>query len=167
MNPDGDLLRSEPASSKDAGSITQVAPVQRSPSTPSFHCPPREDCSWIPIQPRSRKPSQRRRLAPKPADESKSGVVIETRNLSKIYRDFWGRKKVHALKSLDIEVRKGEIFGSARPQRQRQIDHDQADSWVCCSPAAVGCWCLTRTPARRARTSGSATCRKNPTCTSS
>jgi ABC-2 type transport system ATP-binding protein len=48
-------------------------------------------------------------------DESRSGVVIETRNLSKIYRDFWGRKKVHALKSLDIEVRKGEIFGLLGP----------------------------------------------------
>ena len=46
---------------------------------------------------------------------SDSGVVIETRNLSKIYRDFWGRKKVHALKSLDIEVRKGEIFGLLGP----------------------------------------------------
>ncbi|TWT92086.1 ABC transporter ATP-binding protein [Stieleria varia] len=44
-----------------------------------------------------------------------SGVVIETRNLSKIYRDFWGRKKVHAVKSLDIEVRKGEIFGLLGP----------------------------------------------------
>ena len=44
-----------------------------------------------------------------------SSVVIETRNLSKIYRDFWGRKKVHALKSLDIEVRKGEIFGLLGP----------------------------------------------------
>jgi len=44
-----------------------------------------------------------------------SGVIIETRNLSKIYRDFWGRKKVHALKSLDIEVRKGEIFGLLGP----------------------------------------------------
>lgn len=42
-------------------------------------------------------------------------VVIETRNLSKIYRDFWGRKKVHALKSLDVEVKKGEIFGLLGP----------------------------------------------------
>jgi ABC-2 type transport system ATP-binding protein len=48
-------------------------------------------------------------------DQSDSGVVIETRNLSKIYRDFWGRKKVNALKSLDIEVRKGEIFGLLGP----------------------------------------------------
>ncbi|MGI9470077.1 MAG: ABC transporter ATP-binding protein [Rubripirellula sp.] len=47
--------------------------------------------------------------------ESNSGVVIETRNLSKIYHDFWGRKKVHALKSLDIEVRPGEVFGLLGP----------------------------------------------------
>ncbi|MCC9641532.1 ABC transporter ATP-binding protein [Rhodopirellula sp. JC740] len=51
---------------------------------------------------------------PDSADAS-SSVVIETRNLSKIYRDFWGRKKVHALKSLDIEVRPGEIFGLLGP----------------------------------------------------
>jgi ABC-2 type transport system ATP-binding protein len=44
-----------------------------------------------------------------------SDVVIETRNLSKIYRDFWGRKKVNALKSLDVEVRRGEIFGLLGP----------------------------------------------------
>ena len=50
-----------------------------------------------------------------PGEDANSGVVIETRNLSKIYRDFWGRKKVHALKSLDIEVRKGEIFGLLGP----------------------------------------------------
>ncbi|HTN74130.1 MAG TPA: ABC transporter ATP-binding protein [Pirellulaceae bacterium] len=42
-------------------------------------------------------------------------VVIETRNLSKVYRDFWGRQKVKALKSLDLEVRKGEIFGLLGP----------------------------------------------------
>jgi ABC-2 type transport system ATP-binding protein len=47
--------------------------------------------------------------------QPEGGVVIETRNLSKIYRDFWGRKKVHALKSLDIEVRRGEIFGLLGP----------------------------------------------------
>ncbi len=42
-------------------------------------------------------------------------VVIETRNLTKIYRDFWGRQKVHALKALDLEVRQGEIFGLLGP----------------------------------------------------
>lgn len=54
--------------------------------------------------------------AEKPASpDTASDVVIETRNLGKIYRDFWGRKKVAALKALDIEVRKGEIFGLLGP----------------------------------------------------
>jgi ABC-2 type transport system ATP-binding protein len=44
-----------------------------------------------------------------------SDVVIETRNLSKTYRDFWGRQKVQALKPLDLEVRRGEIFGLLGP----------------------------------------------------
>ena len=42
-------------------------------------------------------------------------VVIETQNLTKVYRDFWGRQKVRALKALDLEVRKGEIFGLLGP----------------------------------------------------
>jgi ABC-2 type transport system ATP-binding protein len=42
-------------------------------------------------------------------------VVIETRSLSKVYRDFWGRQKVRALKALDLEVRQGEIFGLLGP----------------------------------------------------
>lgn len=44
-----------------------------------------------------------------------SDVVIETRNLSKTYRDFWGRQKVQALKALDLEIRRGEIFGLLGP----------------------------------------------------
>ena len=42
-------------------------------------------------------------------------VVIETQNLTKTYSDFWGRAKVRALKSLDLEVRKGEVFGLLGP----------------------------------------------------
>ncbi len=42
-------------------------------------------------------------------------VVIETRNLTKDYRDFWGRQKVRALKALDLDVRQGEIFGLLGP----------------------------------------------------
>jgi len=42
-------------------------------------------------------------------------VVVETRNLTKVYRDFWGRQKVRALTALDLEVRKGEIFGLLGP----------------------------------------------------
>jgi ABC-2 type transport system ATP-binding protein len=46
---------------------------------------------------------------------AKSDIVIETRNLTKIYRDFWGRQKVRALKALDLEVKQGEIFGLLGP----------------------------------------------------
>ncbi|MDY0167860.1 MAG: ABC transporter ATP-binding protein [Thermoguttaceae bacterium] len=44
-----------------------------------------------------------------------SEVVVETRNLTKVYRDFWGRRKVEALKALDLEIRRGEIFGLLGP----------------------------------------------------
>ena len=42
-------------------------------------------------------------------------VIVEARNLSKIYRDFWGRSKKVALKPLDLEIRRGEIFGLLGP----------------------------------------------------
>jgi len=42
-------------------------------------------------------------------------VVVEARNLSKTYRDFWGRSKKVALKPLDLEIRQGEIFGLLGP----------------------------------------------------
>src|SRR4051794_20126078 len=44
-----------------------------------------------------------------------SEAVVETRNLSKVYRDFWARQKVRALKALDLEVRRGDIFGLLGP----------------------------------------------------
>ncbi len=42
-------------------------------------------------------------------------TVIETRALSKVYRDFWGRQKVRALKSLDLEIYRGEVVGLLGP----------------------------------------------------
>lgn len=41
--------------------------------------------------------------------------VVETRNLTKIYRDFWGRKKKTALNALDLTIERGEIFGLLGP----------------------------------------------------
>lgn len=51
--------------------------------------------------------------AAKPSQDAE--IVIETRNLTKDYRDFWGRQKVRALKALDLDVREGEIFGLLGP----------------------------------------------------
>lgn len=42
-------------------------------------------------------------------------VVVATQSLSKVYRDFWGREKVRALKALDLEIRRGEVFGLLGP----------------------------------------------------
>jgi ABC-2 type transport system ATP-binding protein len=46
---------------------------------------------------------------------SQSEAVIEIRNLSKVYRDFWGRPKVKALNALSLDIRKGEVFGLLGP----------------------------------------------------
>ncbi len=42
-------------------------------------------------------------------------VIVETRKLTKVYRDFWGRQKKIALRALNLEIRKGEIFGLLGP----------------------------------------------------
>jgi ABC-2 type transport system ATP-binding protein len=47
--------------------------------------------------------------------KNSTDVVIETRSLTKIYRDFWGRQKVRALSALDLQIRRGEIFGLLGP----------------------------------------------------
>src|SRR5438477_38885 len=42
-------------------------------------------------------------------------VIVETRKLTKIYRDFWGRRKKVALRSLNLQIYRGEIFGLLGP----------------------------------------------------
>jgi ABC-2 type transport system ATP-binding protein len=42
-------------------------------------------------------------------------VVVETRKLTKIYRDFWGRQKKVALRALNLQIFRGEIFGLLGP----------------------------------------------------
>jgi len=49
------------------------------------------------------------------SSQPSSEAVIETRNLTKVYRDFWGRQKVRALKSLDLSIKRGEVFGLLGP----------------------------------------------------
>jgi ABC-2 type transport system ATP-binding protein len=42
-------------------------------------------------------------------------VIVETRRLTKVYRDFWGRQKKRALNALDLQIYRGEIFGLLGP----------------------------------------------------
>src|SRR5262249_50178016 len=42
-------------------------------------------------------------------------VVVETRKLTKVYRDFWGRRKKTALQALNLQIYRGEIFGLLGP----------------------------------------------------
>lgn len=48
-------------------------------------------------------------------DEDKTEFVIEARDLTKVFRDFWGRPKVRAVNGVNLEVRRGEIFGLLGP----------------------------------------------------
>src|SRR6201993_4585650 len=42
-------------------------------------------------------------------------IVVETRKLTKVYRDFWGRQKKTALRALNLQIDRGEIFGLLGP----------------------------------------------------
>src|SRR5207244_4535629 len=44
-----------------------------------------------------------------------SDVIVDTRNLTKVYRDFWGRRKKTALRALNLQIKRGEIFGLLGP----------------------------------------------------
>jgi len=41
--------------------------------------------------------------------------IVESRRLTKIYRDFWGRQKKVALRALNLQIFPGEIFGLLGP----------------------------------------------------
>src|SRR5690242_7967671 len=83
-------------------------------------CPPHEDAGRSHTRPFScllpaTMTTQLAEPAKKAASATASDVVIETRSLTKIYRDFWGRQKVRALSALDLQIRRGEIFGLLGP----------------------------------------------------
>src|ERR1700742_1107496 len=46
---------------------------------------------------------------------SATAEAIETENLTKVYRDFWGRDKVRALDRLNLTIARGEVFGLLGP----------------------------------------------------
>ena len=42
-------------------------------------------------------------------------AVIETRDLTKVYKDFWGRPRHKGLDGLSISIEAGEVFGLFGP----------------------------------------------------
>ena len=44
-----------------------------------------------------------------------SDAAVFTENLSKVYKDFWGRDKVRALEDLNLTINRGEVFGLLGP----------------------------------------------------
>jgi ABC-2 type transport system ATP-binding protein len=46
---------------------------------------------------------------------SANSEAVITQNLTKVYRDFWGRPKVTALDDLNLSIHRGEVFGLLGP----------------------------------------------------
>src|SRR5437660_10478730 len=46
---------------------------------------------------------------------SANSEAVLTENLSKVYKDFWGRDKVRALDDLNLSIHRGEVFGLLGP----------------------------------------------------
>ncbi len=49
------------------------------------------------------------------SDNQERDSVISVKGLKKTFRDFWGRPKVDALRGIDLDIKKGEIFGLLGP----------------------------------------------------
>jgi ABC-2 type transport system ATP-binding protein len=49
------------------------------------------------------------------ANRQSGEVVVSVRGLTKIFKDFWGRSKARAVDNVDLDVRRGEVFGLLGP----------------------------------------------------
>jgi ABC-2 type transport system ATP-binding protein len=47
--------------------------------------------------------------------EAQGEVIVRVDNLTKVFRDFWGRPKARAVNGVSFEVRAGEVFGLLGP----------------------------------------------------
>jgi ABC-2 type transport system ATP-binding protein len=47
--------------------------------------------------------------------ENTQEYIVETYELTKVFRDFWRRPKVQAVNSLNLKINKGEVFGMLGP----------------------------------------------------
>src|SRR4051812_37065144 len=46
---------------------------------------------------------------------SMNEAAVHTEDLTKVYKDFWGRDKVRALDGLNLTINRGEVFGLLGP----------------------------------------------------
>ena len=46
---------------------------------------------------------------------SRDHVIVKTVGLTKVFKDFWRRDQVAAVQDLNLEVRRGEVFGLLGP----------------------------------------------------
>ena len=98
--------------------------------------------------------------------EHDDDVIIETRNLSKTYRDFWGRQKVRALKASTwkfVAAKYSVSWVRTVPANRRRLNC----SWDCCFPPVARHWSSARIRRTCGRTNASVSCRRNRICTSS
>ena len=49
------------------------------------------------------------------ASNPAASEAVHTQNLTKVYKDFWGRDKVRALDDLNLTIHRGEVFGLLGP----------------------------------------------------
>ncbi len=45
-------------------------------------------------------------------EENNANVVVEAAGLTKVFNDFWGRAKAHAVNGIDFKVRQGKVSAS-------------------------------------------------------
>ena len=48
-------------------------------------------------------------------EEKNANVVVEAVGLTKVFNDFWGRAKAHAVNGIDFKVKQGQVFGFLGP----------------------------------------------------
>lgn len=49
------------------------------------------------------------------SEMEQADAVVSVKGLKKTFQDFWGRAKVNALRGIDLDIKKGEIFGLLGP----------------------------------------------------
>ena len=48
-------------------------------------------------------------------EEKSATIVVEAAGLTKVFKDFWGRPKAHAVNGIDFTVKQGQVFGFLGP----------------------------------------------------